>query len=478
VTVAPQTLATRRLTDAEALMWALDEDPALRAAFMGVTYMKGQPDVDRFRRKMEEAVETVEVLRQRVAGSAFDLGSPHWEVDPGFDLDYHVRRVGLPSPGSHRQLLDLAAVIYADPFDRNRPLWKIVIVEGLEGGHSALLAKMHHVLSDGIGAIRISVSFLDLGPEPADTPSPRPARTADGGEPAEAEAAASAVRWFDAAAGALAPILSGLDRTRKSAATMAGAVAGAVRSPADGVTAGLSAARSIGRQVGLTDQSRSPLWSGQQSNTHRFEELTLDLGETRATAKRLGGTVNDVFVTTMAAAAGAYHRHLGVDVAELRMSMPISVRHDHEIGGNAWVPSRLLVPTGDQHPIERFGEVALRLAAVKREPSLGMAASFAGVVRRLPPPVLIRLIHQQVHTVDFACSNVRGAPFDLWISGAHVLANHPLGPTAGVAFNATIMSYKDSLNLGLNVDAGAISDPGLLRTCIVEAFAELTAARP
>ncbi len=182
-----------------------------------------------------------------------------------------------------------------------------------------------------------------------------------------------------------------------------------------------------------------------------------------------------MFVTAVAGAAGAYHRARGVDVDELRMSMPVSTRHDHKVGGNSWAPTRVLVPVAGE-PVARFNAVHARLESTKHEASLGLTELFAGVVRTLPPPLVIRLARQQVGTVDFACSNVRGAPFDLWIGGARVLATHPMGPTAGTAFNATVLSYRDGLDLGLNADIGAIDGPSELADLIVDGFAQLVAA--
>lgn len=462
----PQPPTGRHLTSAEALMWSLDNDPALRSSFMGVTFLDSPPDADRFRRKMFDAVASINALRERVVAAPFDVVNPRWEIDPSFDLDYHVRFLALPAPGSRRQLLDLAALLYADPFDRARPLWQFTIVEGLEGGGAALLAKMHHVLSDGVGAIRLSMSFLDLAPDGA---SIQPQDPHGGDAPGSTSRS-----WFAAAAGALAPLLSAsADLTRKSASLVSATFGSVARNPAEGVTTGLATARSIGRQLGLTDPARSPIW-GQRSLTNRFDVLSLDLGRTRAAAKLLGGTVNDGFVTVMAAAAGDYHRALGTDVEQLRMTMPISVRRDRAAAGNAWVPARLLVPTAAMDIGARFGIVSDTLRMTKQEPSLNLGASFAGVVRRLPGPVVTRFAHQQIGTVDFACSNVRGAPFDLWIAGAKVVANHPLGPTAGVAFNATVLSYLDSLDLGLNTDTGAITRPDLLHDCVANAADELS----
>lgn len=442
------------MTAAEAVMWHLDDDPALRSSFMGITFLDRMPDPARFRRRMERAVASVNALRERVVAAPLDVAPPRWELDEKFDLDYHVRHLALPAPGSVRQLLDLAALLYADPFDHNRPLWQFTVVEGLEGGGAALLAKMHHVLSDGVGAVRLSVSFLDLS---ADEPPEPPAPVA-----VEETAGERGRSWFDAAAGTLGPLIGAPAALSRSV----------LQAPA-GVAAAVATARSIGRQMGLNDPPRSPLWGGNRSHAHRFDLVSLDLGRTRAAAKALGGTVNDAFVTVMATAAGEYHRALDCDVEWLRVTVPISVRQDKAAAGNAWVPARLSVPTAAMDIRTRFGLVASAMDQTKREPSLNLGNALAGVLSRLPTPVVVRLAHQQTGTVDFACSNVRGAPFDLWIAGAKVLANHPFGPTAGVAFNATVLSYLDSLDLGLNTDTGAVDRPELLLDCIASAADDL-----
>jgi hypothetical protein len=98
------------------------------------------------------------------------------------------------------------------------------------------------------------------------------------------------------------------------------------------------------------------------------------------------------------------------------------------------------------------------------------------VISSLPNPLLVRLARQQVETVDFAASNLRGAPVDLWIAGAHILSNHPMGPTGGTAFNATLLSYKSSMDIGVNSDDAAVDDPALLRDCIAASLAEVVAA--
>src|SRR6184192_2610885 len=158
----------RRMSDAEALMWTVEKDPALRSSFLQLTLLDSTPDFARFRRRMERAVKVLPRLRQRVVPPPARFAPPEWADDPSFDIDFHVRRLALPPPGTDRQLLDLAALVYEDAFDRARPLWQLSVVEGLEGGRAALLVKMHHTITDGVGGVRLSMQFLDLSPDAPD----------------------------------------------------------------------------------------------------------------------------------------------------------------------------------------------------------------------------------------------------------------------------------------------------------------------
>jgi hypothetical protein len=123
--------------------------------------------------------------------------------------------------------------------------------------------------------------------------------------------------------------------------------------------------------------------------------------------------------------------------------------------------------------VARFAAIAGKLNEIKsaRDPGLGWA--LAGLFTSLPSPLIVAVARQQIETVDFACSNVRGAPFPLYVSGARVLSNHPMGPTGGTAANATVMSYEGSLDLGLVTDPAAVEDPAQLRDFIAESFDEL-----
>jgi WS/DGAT/MGAT family acyltransferase len=217
------------------------------------------------------------------------------------------------------------------------------------------------------------------------------------------------------------------------------------------------------------------VWQERSLRRH-IEVLQVPLEEAKTAAKALGGSLNDIFVTAAAGGAGAYHRSVGSPVDELRISMPVSTRTDASAGGNAFTPMRVLVPVGIEDPLERFTAIRARLETTKHERAMSLVDGLAGVANLLPTSVAVRLARQQVETVDFATSNVRGAPFPLYIAGARIEANYPIGPTGGTAWNLTLMSYDGTLDMGLNTDAGAVDDPAMLRDAIATEFASLIAA--
>ena len=449
------------MSDLEALMWTLEKDPHLSSAFANVTVLDRPPDVARLRRRMERALAVVPRLRQRVAPGLGRLAPPEWRDDPGLDLDWHVRTVALPSPGTERQLFDLAATETAQPFDRARPLWRFTVVEGLEGGRGAMLQQIHHTITDGEGGVRMSVEFLDFerdAPEPVPVDAPVLERA--GADDLLGTAAATVGHIARRALGVgRRSVVEGFELARHPDKAVALAI-GAGR-----------AARSLARQVAVTDHARSPLWT-ERTLRRRLDVLRVPLDDVRRAAKELGGSVNDLFVAAVAGGAGDYHRARGHDIGELRMAMPISTREGKAPTGNAFAPSRTLVSTVAD-PQLRFEQIRERLAVTKSEPALRLVQSIAGITNLLPTSVLVRTARQQVETVDFTTSNVRGAPFDLFIAGARIEANYPLGPVAGTAFNATLLSVAGSLDIGIHSDAGAVEYPAALRDAIAASFDEL-----
>ena len=371
-----------RMSDLEALMWTLEKDHHLSATFANVTILDRSPDLENLRRRMERALIAVPRLRQRVVGGLGRLAPPEWRDDPCVDLDWHVRRVALPSPGTERQLFDLAASLGAEPFDRARPLWRFTVIEGLEGGRAAMVQQMHHTLSDGEASVRMSVQFLDFE---RDAPEPEPLEASPPADPGTDDLLGTAV---DTAAHLAR---RGLGMARRSVGEGAGLLLHPDRAVRLAQASGV-AVRSLARQLAVSDRSHSPLWT-ERTLRRRLEVLRVPLDDVKRASKALGGSVNDLFVAAVAGGAGAYHRDRGVEVDELRMAMPISTRESKSSVGNAFMPTRSLVSTVAD-PRARFDAIHERLGMTKTEPALRLVQSVAGVTNLLPTSVLVRTARQ------------------------------------------------------------------------------------
>jgi diacylglycerol O-acyltransferase len=133
----------------------------------------------------------------------------------------------------------------------------------------------------------------------------------------------------------------------------------------------------------------------------------------------------------------------------------------------------MLVPTGEMPIADRFAAIQTATGAAREASAGGSLEALAAVAASLPTSLITRLARQQTQTIDFATSNVRGAPVPLYMAGAQLLENYPVGPLAGVAFNLTLLSYNHSLDMGVNIDRAAVAEPELLRRCLERAFKEL-----
>src|ERR1700759_4094635 len=149
-----------------------ESHPSTRSAFLNLEILDQPADWGRLREAMDRASRVVIRMRQKVVVPPLPTTPPRWVVDPDFDLDYHLRRVALPGPGTLRQVLDLAEVTLQSPLDTSRALWEAVYVEGLEGGRAALLAKLSHAITDGLGGIALFEQVYDTERDPEPRPMP------------------------------------------------------------------------------------------------------------------------------------------------------------------------------------------------------------------------------------------------------------------------------------------------------------------
>jgi WS/DGAT/MGAT family acyltransferase len=453
------------MSDSEAVMWAVEKDPALRSDFCNLTVLEHTPPRRRLQEKVATALEAIPRLGQRVVSAPLRMVPPEWVDDPDFDLDYHVRTVALPPPGGARELLDLAAQLADTPFDRSRPLWEFTLIEGLEDGRAAMLQKVHHTITDGVGGLKLSLSIVDFEPDPAPDDD-------NGADVVDLHDGAPRTSPLDVLKGAVADATTRGVNAAGSALSVTGHVATHPQELPGRIVDGARLATSMRRQLLVADRARSDVLAP-RSLRRRYEVCTLSLPEMKRAAAALGGTVNDVYVTVLTGALRKYHLRFGSDCAELRMAMPVNTRMRGDSAPNRFSPARLLVPLVPDDPAERFTMIRERLGSAKSEAALNAVDALAGVVSVLPTSLLVGLARSQVRTIDFAASNLRGSPVSLYLAGARIVANYPLGPRTGSAVNFTVLSYCDDLHMGINIDPAAVEDVDGFMDDLAKSFAEL-----
>ena len=470
----------RRMSDFEALMWNVEKDPWMNPSGGMVVVCDAAPDVADFRARIAHAVAEIPRLRERVVPGIGRLSPPHWAPDPEFDLDNHLRHIALPAPGTLRQLYDLAARLMQDPFDRTRPLWLFVIVDGLEGGRGAMFAKLHHTIADGYAALRLAEHYLTLerdAPPPPEVDLDRLVRESVD----EARAASGGGGLGGAGASAVATARHLWHRQLGRARRLAGEVVlwGAdPRRPVDLAARAVATIGDVRSQVGQGGGAPggSPLWR-QRSRHRHFDVLRVPLPAMRESAKALGGSINDVFVAGAVLGAVRFHERRETPLEALNISFVVSTRDAGGADTNAFAPRRVQVPAGPMTVEERFAAIRAILAAGRQGARGGGAmGSVAGLANLLPTSVVTGVARSQTAHMDFATSNIRGAPIPTYVSGAQVRWTGTLGPVAGTAFNLTALSYDGSFDIGLHADPVAVGDCDDLLRCMEAGFQELLAA--
>lgn len=454
-----------RMSDTDRILWVIEQNPRLRSTITSVLFLDRTPDLDRLRRRFERATRRVPRLRQRVVGNPLSLAPPRWQVDPDFRLDDHLHVVTLAGDRSRDAVLRLAEPIAQAGFDRRRALWEVTVVEGLEGGEAAIVAKLHHALTDGHAAVMLMLELVDLerdaaGPDDL-PPEPTPdvlgplGRLRDG---LRHELDRQADLFFD-----------GIELVDRVGTDPAGATREA-----------LALARSATR-LATPGGARpySPLLR-QQSSAMAFRTVDVPVEGLKAAARVAGGKLNDAYVAALVLGLRRWHRSQGVDVPALRMGMPVDVRGGAAApgSGNRFVPARVVVPLDVDDPAALLAVLVGRLRAERDEPALALVEPLAGLIGRLPHPVITGLFTLALRGQDFNASNVMGVDVPIYLAGAQVVTQYAFGPLSGVALMVTLLSSCGTASIGVSVDPVAVPDVDGLVDALRGGFDDVLALAP
>ena len=433
---------------ADAVLWDIEDDPVLRSTIVAVALLDRTPDWEQLRDRLDRVSCRIPRLRERVVDPPFGLGPPRWVVDDDFDLAYHLRRVRCPAPGDLRAVLDLAQPAAMAGFDRSRPLWEFTLVEDLADGRAALIQKLHHSVTDGVGGVELALLLLDDRPDPPpneDRPPPRP------------RSASSLAELSLYAAG-------------ERLAALGGAVRALPAFARDTVPRLAEVAPSVARLVRPVSHPASPLLRG-RSLSRRLHVLEVPFDGLRAAGHAVGGTANDAYLAAVVGGLARYHNHHAVALEELRVTMPINIRRaDDAFVGNRFTPARFAVPADIADPAERtrrLGELARRW---RDEPANAFTDAVAAALDALPRPVTTAVMGSMLRNIDLVCSNVPGLPGRAWLAGAEVQRQFAFAPPGGSALSVTLMSHATTACVGIATDGAAVPDPERLASFLAEEF--------
>jgi diacylglycerol O-acyltransferase / wax synthase len=448
------------MRDTNAFAWYMEQDPLLRSTVVVVLILEGAPDWDRLVGRLERLTRLSPGFRQKVVQPPLRLATPRWVVDPDFDLSWHIRRFEAAPPRTLSTVLEFARKTGMAGLDRDRPLWEATFIEGLEGGQTAVVMKLHHSLTDGVGGMDIARLLFDLQPHPGDL-GPMPDAPAG-----ENLGTADLVR--DALGHGWSRLL---DFSKEALSSAPGEVANALRHPRETVTEAVETVQAVARFLQPASDTLSPVMTERRMAWH-YDVLHFPLVDILQAAHDAGAKLNDAFLSGITGGLRIYHHRHGEPVDELRVTMPVSIRKDGDsVGGNRITLMRFKVPVGITDPGERMRETHNRCEPMKTDRSLPFTDVLAGALNLLPRAYVGGMLKH----IDFLASNVPGIPVPLHLSGARVDGFYAFGPTIGAALNITLMSYCGTCFVGINIDTGAVPDPDLLMDCMRDGFDEILA---
>jgi diacylglycerol O-acyltransferase / wax synthase len=458
-------MSSDRLTGLDASFLHL-EDGASHMHVAGVMIFEGSPPpYDELLEAIERRLGLVPRYRQRLAFVPLGQGRPRWVDDPHLNLRYHVRSTALPAPGSEQQLKELAGRVFAQQLDRDKPLWEIWLVDGLEGDRFAMLSKTHHALVDGISGVDIMSVLFDTSPEPAAPP--------DTGE-----------RWLPRPVPSSAQLLAEAVLERATVPTeIVRSLRAVLRGPrlvAEGLR---DAAVGVGAMAWAGLNPAPPTPYNRSIGPHRrYTWVRANLADLKAIKNELGGTVNDVVLATIAGALGKHLRRRGqnTDGLELKAMVPVSVRADVERGalGNRVAAMMAPLPVWCQDAVARLDIVREELKGLKS----GGQAVGAQVLTQLsgfaPATVMgqaSRVMARQ-RFFNVVVTNVPGPQIPLYLAGKRMIDTFPMVPLAkNQALGIALLSYAGRINFGLVGDFDLLWDLDDFANDVQESLAELAA---
>ncbi len=389
-------------------------------------------------------------FRQRVREPLLGLGLPRWEIDPHFDLDYHLQQLTLPAPGDQAALQRLVGDLMSQPLDRSRPLWQFFCVDNYAGG-CALVSKLHHCIADGLALVQVLLAMTDAEPDVSAFQHPtRPKRAAP------------------TRAGLLPfrPLAQLVDTTTSVARTLTREALFALTEPARVTQAASLGALSINAasKLLLLPPDQKTIINGPCGVEKRVAWSTaIPLGEVVRVGRALHGTVNDVLLTVATGALRRYMERRGQDVTgNVRAMVPVSIRASKDLQklGNQFGLVILSLPVGARDPLERMRLLKQRMDDIKDTPEALVAFSILSGMGLTPAQIEKIIVDIFAAKTSAVMTNVPGPRRPIYLAGQRLNSLMFWVPRAGdIGLGLSIISYAGNVYVGIATDAGLMPDP-------------------
>jgi diacylglycerol O-acyltransferase / wax synthase len=426
--------------------------------------------------RLAARLEEMPRLRQKLVRPALGLTRSAWVDDPDFDLARHVRGVSVPAPGGPAQLEELVAAVISRHLDRSRPLWQILLLDGLADGRQAMLLHLHHAVADGRGTLEVAARLFDTAPDVA-WPAPPP--------------------WRPRPAPARGPLLATALRQQARAAwdPWAAALRDGVRRPGPTWRRGLRTGRGVWELARAGTAPPSP-FNQTVTAERRISLADIPVSTFDAIRRAFGGTANDLVLTAVAHAVQAQafhpparpgrerrrHRRAAARPPELRVMIPVAVRPGHARGApGSWTSTLSIdVPAGPMSPVERLAEVRSRTAKLKRSNQhVGAAFVMSFVGRWAPTPLHTAFARwaYRGHWFNLIVSVLRGTTTPRYLAGTRVVTAFPIVPLAeDVGLTVAALSWGDHLSLSLTAARAVVPDVPDLAEAVLDCIEALRRA--
>jgi diacylglycerol O-acyltransferase len=433
-------------------------------AALAILDTSGRPDFDyeHFRQHCIERAALIPNFHWKLHSVPLGLDRPYWVEDKNFSYDHHIKHIALPQPGDHNTLCEIAAHLYSKHLDRNRPLWEMWLIEGLEGGKYAYLQKFHHCMMDGEGAFKMTEVICDFEPDPP------PGKTVD---KTISEARPGEVPTFP-------------EQSSKAWSHLAGLPGEAARSAYE-ILRPKILEQFVWPRKPKEEQPVVPTTCFNQliSGDRAMAFAWLSMSELKKVKSHFAVSLNDVVLAVVSGAIRSYLLDLEALPDEpLRTNIPVSLHtQDDEELSNKVTTTTVTLATNLDDP-------TARLQAIHRESEQAKEKAHSGAkgiveLFQMMPPIMVSSIMDslpadrapQILGANLIVSNVRGSPLPMYIAGARMEAMYPMSIlTAGMGINITCISYADGMDCGIIVDPEQVPDHHTIAERLENALSEYT----